>query len=177
MQIDFGILDFIRNNISNPILDIVMPIITYIGTGGILWIAIALAMMISKKYRKTGFKLALALILELLVCNILLKNVVARTRPFDINTSIDIIIPKPTDFSFPSGHTTASFATAVVLMLSEKKRIWIPTLVLAVLIAFSRLYLYVHFPTDVLGGIILGTVLAFVSAKTVDLIYRKRNFD
>lgn len=174
MPFDFAILDFIRSSISNPVLDKIMPVITYLGSGGIIWIVIAVIMLINARHRKTGFKIALALILSLLICNILLKPIVARTRPFDINTAVDIIISKPTDYSFPSGHTSASFATAVVLILSERKRIWIPALTAAALIAFSRLYLYVHFPSDVFCGIILGIVIAFASVKIVDEIYRRR---
>lgn len=173
MGFDFAILDFIRNNISNPVLDEVMSAITRLGNGGIIWIALAAVMILSRAYRKTGFKIMLALILSFLICNVLLKPIVARTRPFDINTAIDIIISKPADYSFPSGHTSAAFAAAITLILSERKLIWIPASAIAVLIAFSRLYLYVHFPSDVLCGIVLGTIFAFISVKIVDKLYLK----
>ncbi|MCI5604362.1 MAG: phosphatase PAP2 family protein [Clostridia bacterium] len=174
MPFDFAVLDFIRDNISNPFFDFIMPKITYLGSGGIIWIITAVVMLIIKKYRRTGLKIACALLLSLIICNILLKPTVARIRPFDINTAIELIISKPTDYSFPSGHTTASFAAAMVLVLSESKRIWIPAVIIAILISFSRLYLYVHFPTDVLCGMVLGTVLAYLSSRLIDMIFKKK---
>ena len=118
--------------------------------------------------------MAAALILCFIFCNVLIKNIVARTRPFDINTMIEPLITTPSDFSFPSGHTTAAFAAAFALLLCKNRLLGIPALILAVLIAFSRLYLYVHFPSDVLGGLILGVILAFAAHRIVNIIYKKR---
>ena len=157
----------------SPFLDSVMPYITYLGEGGILWIILALVLICIKKYRREGFTVAAALILCLIFCNFLLKNIVARTRPFDINTAVELLINPPTDFSFPSGHTAAAFATAVSLLLCKNKLLGIPVLVLAALIAFSRLHLYVHFPSDVLCGMILGVILAFAAHAIINLIYKK----
>ena len=173
-NIDFAILDFIQANIRSPFLDAIMSFITYLGEGGILWIILAIVMICAKKYRREGFTVAAALILCLIFCNILIKNIVARTRPFDINTMIEPIISLPTDYSFPSGHTTAAFAAATALLLCKNRRFGIPTLIIAILIAFSRLYLYVHFPSDVLAGMILGAILAFAAYRIVNKIYEKR---
>ena len=95
------------------------------------------------------------LVLEVICCNLVLKPLVARVRPCDVNTAVQLLISRPDDFSFPSGHTGASFA-AVSALCCSRSRLWIPSLVLAVLIAFSRLYLYVHYPTDILAGMLLG---------------------
>lgn len=103
-----------------------------------------------------------ALILDVLLCNMMLKPLVARMRPFTVNTGVELLINAPEDFSFPSGHTTASFAAAFALLFSKNK-LWIPSVVLAVLIAFSRLYLYVHYPTDILAGILLGFIASIVA--------------
>lgn len=95
--------------------------------------------------------LAAALCVDLVLCNRILKPAIARVRPFDVNTAVRLLIPKPGDFSFPSGHTAASFTAAAALWFAGEKKLWKPALVLASFIAFSRLYLYVHYPTDILG--------------------------
>lgn len=164
---DNAILDFIQTYIRNGFLDFILPIITRLGNEGILWILIAIAFLISKKYRTSGVKLAIALLLCLIIGNITLKPLFARTRPFDINTEIELLITKPTDFSFPSGHTMSSFAAAIVIY-NANKRMGIVAMILAVLIAFSRLYLYVHFPSDIIAGVIIGVINAIIAIKCVD---------
>ena len=98
------------------------------------------------------FLLGAALILDGIFCNLLLKNLVRRIRPCDINDAIRLLIPYPSDYSFPSGHTAVSFAAASALYFAGEKYLWKAALVLAAFIAFSRMYLYVHYPTDILGG-------------------------
>jgi len=105
--------------------------------------------------------MAIALILDLLITNCLLKNLVARTRPYDVADFTDLIVKKPKDYSFPSGHTAASFAAVTALFMSRKKLLGAISCVIAILI--SRMYLYVHFPTDIIGGIVVG-VAAGVAA-------------
>ena len=173
-SIDFAILDFIQTHIRSPFLDKIMPFITHLGESGILWIILAIVLLCIKKYRREGFTVAAALILCLIFCNFLLKNIVARTRPFDINTGIELLINPPADYSFPSGHTAAAFASATALLLCKNKLLGIPALVIAALIAFSRLHLYVHFPSDVLVGIILGVILAFAAYAIVNKIWKSR---
>ncbi len=165
---DKYILNYINEHMTNIILDKIMIFITTLGNGGILWILLALFFIFIKKDRKTGIKMALALILCFLTGNLLLKNLVGRIRPFDINSAIEILIKKPLDFSFPSGHTMTSFASAIVIY-SKYKRAGIFTIILATLIAFSRMYLYVHYPSDIICGLIIGIIIAMVSIKTVDL--------
>ena len=121
--------------------------------------------------------MALALIMGLLLCNLTLKPLVARIRPYDyqlafFQKNIPLLIEAQHDFSFPSGHTIASFEAAVALTLHHKK-LGIAAIVLAVLIAFSRLYLYVHYPTDVLAGMVVGVVSALSSFYIVKLVSRK----
>ena len=164
MPFEFAILDFIQNNIRCGILDFIMPKITALGNAGILWILLTLVFLISKKYRKTGIVMMIALILDLLFCNIILKPVVARTRPYDINTAVTLLINKPGDYSFPSGHTAASFAS-IAAMYFTKTQYRTIALLLGIIIAFSRLYLYVHFPTDVLGGAIIGVFCGWLAFK------------
>ena len=166
VSFDLPILDWIAANIWCPVLDVAMPIITMFGDAGIFWIAVSVLFLITKKHRKTGIGMALALIMGLLVCNIWLKPTVARIRPYDFQMEyfmkeIPLLAGTMHDFSFPSGHTIASFEAAVVILLNNKK-LGIAAMILAVLIAFSRLYLYVHYPTDVIFSVLLGTIFAFI---------------
>lgn len=168
-QMELTVLDFIQEHIRNVVLDAVMPFVSTLGNAGMIWIALTVVFLLSKKHRKTGILMALALVLDVILCNGILKNAVARTRPFDVNTAISLLVKKPSDYSFPSGHTAASFAAVTALFLA-KERCWYLALILAVLIAFSRLYLYVHYPTDILGGLLVG-ILCGVGAY---LLLRKK---
>ncbi|MDY3257352.1 MAG: phosphatase PAP2 family protein [Ruminococcus callidus] len=158
---DFMVLDFIQSNIRNIFLDKIMPFITYLGSGGLIWIFVALLLIFIKKYRLCGIEMITGLLTGLLIGNIILKNLVMRERPCWINESIDMLISVPKDYSFPSGHTMSGFCCAVILFCFDK-RIGIPAIILASIIAFSRLYLYVHFPTDILAGGIIGCIIAFL---------------
>lgn len=166
-EFEIKILDFIRERLACPFLDAVMPVITSLANGGIIWIITAVLLLIFKKSRKTGFSIALALITGLIIGNLILKNLVGRIRPYEFNEGVEILVARLSDFSFPSGHTLASFEAATVLLIRDK-RLGVPALVLAVAIAFSRLYLYVHYPTDVLAGIILGVLIGIFACNTVD---------
>ena len=114
------------------------------------------------------------LCIDVIVCNGLLKNLVARTRPCDVNTAIQLLISHPTDYSFPSGHTAASFTAVAALYFSGDKKIWKAAIILGILIAFSRMYLYVHYPTDILGGILVGIFSGFIGSKIVTYMMKKR---
>ena len=147
---------------THPLLDIVMPFISMLGNFGAIWIAAAILFMLSKKYRTTGITVAIALILCALIGNCLIKPLAARPRPFDVIADVVLLIPPPKDFSFPSGHTLSAFAAATVIFLNDRR--WgSAALVLAFLIAFSRLYLYVHYPSDVFAGMVMGVGIAFLS--------------
>ena len=157
LSFEFAILDWIQANLRNPIMDLLMPAITTLGNSGLIWIILAGILILMPKYRKVGMAVMAGLALEVICCNLVLKPLVARVRPCDVNTAVQLLVARPDDFSFPSGHTGASFAAASALPFS-RSRLWIPSLVLAVLIAFSRLYLYVHYPTDILAGALLGVM-------------------
>lgn len=172
MNFELAILDGIQSIFGCSLLDTLMPLITALGNAGVIWIVCAVLLLLRRDTRKTGLAMAAALLLELLVCNLLLKPLVDRVRPFEINTAVQLLITAPTDGSFPSGHTGASFASVLVLFRSRSRLRW-PALVLAVLIAFSRLYLYVHFPTDVLAGAIIGSLLGLAGWQLVNALYRR----
>ena len=172
---DLPILDWIAAHLHCTLLDRLMPLITALGNGGIFWILLSVVFMLIPRYRKAGFSMAVALLMGLLICNLTLKPLVARIRPYDyqlqnFGKSIPLLIATPHDYSFPSGHTIASFEAAVALLIRNRK-LGIVAMVLAVLIAFSRLYLYVHYPTDVLASVSLGTLLAFIGTAIVNRIH------
>lgn len=170
---ELKILDFIQEHFKCAFLDMFMPLVTKLGDGGVFWIAVAVILLFTKKYRKTGIMMGVALLLGLLIGNCTLKPLVARTRPFDMDgVEIELLVKELGDKSFPSGHTLACFEAATVLMLNDK-RFGIPALVIAVTVALSRLYLYVHYPTDVLCGAVLGTMFGFAAYFIVNFIYKK----
>ena len=168
-NLDGEILLQIQQHLRTDMLTPLMKIVTFLGNGGWFWILCAVVLFAIPKTRKTGYAAVLSLIFGVIVTNLLLKNIVARPRPFAEIEALIPLIAKPTDFSFPSGHTTASFAVALVMLRMLPKKIGIPAVVLAALVAFSRLYLGVHYPTDVLAGFVaalVGSSLAVWGVRT-----------
>ena len=164
LHMEIEILNLIQS-IRTPLLDTFMSNITKLGNAGIIWIALTIILLLIPKTRKSGLILAVALIADLILCNGILKPLVARMRPFDVNTAIQLIVAKPYDYSFPSGHAAASFTAVMALYLAGEKKMWKIALAIACLIAFSRLYLYVHYPTDVLGGIATGVIAGYIGYR------------
>ena len=159
--------------LKNPVLDFSIPLLTSLGNGGILWILMSIGLLCFKTTRKCGFAMSIALILVLIFGNILLKPLIARSRPFMVDETINLLITPPTDFSFPSGHTYSAVAGAFVICHHYKKwgiAIWC----LAIVIAFSRMYLMVHYFTDVIGGIVLGILCGYIAVKITQLLYKRR---
>lgn len=175
LSFEFGILNWIQANLRNPIMDLLMPAITALGNSGLIWIILAGVLILMPKYRKIGVAVLTGLVLEVICCNLVLKPLVARIRPCDVNTAVQLLVARPDDFSFPSGHTGASFAAVSALFVS-RSRLWIPSLVFAVLIAFSRLYLYVHYPTDILAGMILGAMTGWIGNLVSTYATEKNTF-
>lgn len=172
ISFDLPILDWIQANLQSDFMDKFMPFITVFGDAGIFWMVISALFVVFPKTRKTGLGMAFAMIIGLVVCNITLKPLVGRIRPYDLQAELGITIQllgeRMHDFSFPSGHTIASFEAAVVML--KNRKLGIPAMILAVLISFSRLYLYVHYPTDVIASIILGTLFALIGDALAGLI-------
>lgn len=167
-----AILDFVQTYLRCDFLDMAMPIITWLGNGGILWIICSLLLTAYPRTRRVGIAMAVSLVLEVLCCNVVLKPFVARVRPCDVNTTVRLLIPHPEGFSFPSGHTGASFAAAAALFFG-KTRMGVPAFIMAALIGFSRIYLYVHYPTDVLAGALLGIMLGWLGNVLVKMVGEK----
>ncbi|MCR5792956.1 MAG: phosphatase PAP2 family protein [Lachnospiraceae bacterium] len=205
MEWEFRILDTLQL-MRTPAGDYWMPLITRLAEAGAIWILLAIVLLIIPKTRKVGLGIVAALIIHTLLSNVILKNLVARTRPCDINKAVQLLVKRPWDYSFPSGHTGISFATVTVLFLAYRRfvtsgikigynstdtreeikqaisnnelkkglwMLWIGSLILSVAIAFSRLYLYVHFPTDVLGGILVGIISGVLGVAVSDRLTGK----
>ena len=162
MSLDRAVLHWIQNTLVCPALDFLMPKLTLLGNAGAIWIFAALALLATKKYRKFGAFLLAGLTVGVLLGNQTLKPLVARPRPCWLDESVRLLIENPTDYSFPSGHTLSSGIGAAVLTKANRK-FGLAAIPLAVLIAFSRLYLYVHFPADILAAAALGVVIALAT--------------
>ena len=164
MNLDWSILHWIHNTLACPALDFLMLKITLLGNGGMIWLLTSGALICTKKYRKQGILLLGGLAAGVLVGNVFLKNLIARPRPCWVDSGVRLLIANPTDYSFPSGHTLSSVIGATVLAKTDR-RFGYTAIPLAALIAFSRLYLYVHFPSDVLAAAVLGIVIGEVSVR------------
>ena len=159
MGFEFQMLDGLQT-IHTSFLDTFMISITKLGDAGIVWIILTVILLLIPKTRKAGGYMAVALIADLIV---------ARPRPYSINKTVQLLVTPLKDYSFPSGHTAASFASVSALYFAGKKKVAAGALILSIFIAFSRLYLYVHYPTDVLGGLIIGLLCGWIA----DVIIKK----
>ncbi|MDY5612433.1 phosphatase PAP2 family protein [Dysosmobacter sp.] len=171
--LELAILNWIQVHLRCGFLDAVLPAISRTADHGELWIFLAFILLLVRGQRKYGAAVACGLVLDLVSCNMLLKPLVGRIRPFAVNTAVELLTKAPLDASFPSGHTAASFA-AVFALKTAGSPLWKPALAVAVVMAFSRLYLYVHWPSDVLAGALLGAAVGWVGAKIVEKALEKR---
>ncbi len=172
LQSEKHLLIWIQNRLRRSWLTILMKTATLLGNGGILWLFTAMCLLFRPRRRFAGAALLLSLLLSIICINLLLKNIVARKRPHDKIESLRILIRRPEDFSFPSGHTSSSFAAAVVLLYTTPNWLGIAALTIAILIAFSRLYLGAHFPSDVLCGALLGIMIGMISVPLLRFLLK-----
>lgn len=176
MNFEFAVLDGIQTYLTNGVMDWLMIFISSIGNSGIVWIVLTIALILYPKTRMIGLMFGVALLLGFVSTNLVIKNLIARPRPFTYN-DFDLLIKRPSEFSFPSGHATAAFATTFVMVKERLKigeyRVYIPLFVLAIVMAFSRLYLYVHFLSDIMGGLIVGYLCATLAIYSVGKAAKK----
>ena len=160
MKWEFDFL-YALQNLHNPILNPVMVFLSLIGEAGIIWILAAIVFLCVRKYRSIGIQMVISMVATLIIGNLILKNLIARDRPCWIDTEVALLVSNPKDYSFPSGHSMNGFTAAVTIFMNDR-RLGSAALVLALLIAFSRLYNFVHFPTVIIGGICIGTAVAII---------------
>lgn len=174
LQLDGNILLWIQEYIRHDFMDWFWTAITSLGNAGWFWLAVSIFMLFFKRTRTVGIVSLCSIALCFLVSNICLKNLVARPRPYTQLTDLTILIPPEKDLSFPSGHTTASFAAACIYFRMLPKKFGISALVLATLIALSRLYVGVHYPTDIIAGFLVGLVGSMVVYHVYLYIEKRR---
>lgn len=172
-NIDWMILHGIQDTMKCEVLDLIMPKITLLGSAGFIWIIATLFMLISKKYRKYGVMLGVALVIGVVICSAIIKPTIARMRPCWIE-NVNLLINNPADYSFPSGHTLASVIGAFMLTAANRKFGFF-AIPIASLICFSRLYLYVHFPSDVFTSVILGIAICIAVLFVGRSVEKKRH--
>lgn len=168
---DSVLLDWFQS-VQNDILTGVFKVITTLGEGGIIWVVIGLLLLIGRGTRWLGITVLIALLFSLLVGNLTLKPLAARPRPCWRHPEIPLLIANPTDFSFPSGHSMSSFAAASAIFMWNWKA-GIAALFGAAVMAATRLYFYVHYPTDVLAGLLIGIALGIIAYEIVSRIRRR----
>lgn len=162
-KVDNIILNWINVRLRNKTFDKIMPIITSIGNLGIVWIIISVLLLLRKNnYKVLGQMIIISLIITTIIGEGIIKNIVKRKRPFYGDDDKKILITRPITYSFPSGHTASSFAVATVFIKTDNAAS-LGIVLLANLIAFSRVYLGVHYPSDVIGGGIIGTICGFIT--------------
>ena len=163
INLDGNILLWIQEYIRQDWMEGFWKGITMLGDSGWFWIALSLLLMVPRQTRWIGITSLAAIVIGALITNVTLKNLVARTRPYEVVEGLALLIEKQGDYSFPSGHTCASFAAAGVYWRMLPKKFGIPLVILAAMIAFSRLYVGVHYPTDVLAGLLIGLFAAWAA--------------
>lgn len=181
LNFDLAVFQWVQS-IQTPLLTKLMVIITTLGDEGIIFILLGIVLLFMKKHRKAGFAILVALVVMLVCNNLVLKELFARTRPFNLDETayawwyeiykFPEMVHKPSSYSFPSGHTSSAFAAALALVFYNRK-IGIPTIVFAALMGFSRIYVEVHYCTDVIGAVIVSFIYAVFAVLIVNALYPK----
>lgn len=167
---DASVITAIYENVHSAFLTMFFRIVTLLGEGGIFWIAVAVILLFFKKTRRSGICIGASLLIGVIVGNGIIKNVVARPRPYDAIEGIESVVSHLSDYSFPSGHSLCCFEAATALAMNRTR--WaIPAYVGAVLVAVSRLFLFVHYPTDVICGALLGVLFGVLGSLAAGAIY------
>ena len=167
MELDSNILFYVQDNLRNDALNDIVVWFTSLGNAGLIWVLLIAALITYKGTRKEGFGCAISLVLCFIVVNLFLKNAVARVRPYDAMEQIRCLVGPQADYSFPSGHTAIAFAASVPVFIISSKKLGIIMIIFSVLMALSRIYVCVHYPTDVIGGAVIGILCGIVTGMVI----------
>lgn len=176
LKFDLGVFEWVQT-LQGTFFDKIMVLITTLGENGLIFILLGLALLCTKKYRKVGFAVICALAVMVVGNNLILKEIFARPRPFNLTydwwTEVyryPELVPRPDSFSFPSGHTSSAFAAAFAALFYNKK-IGAPTLIFAAVMGFTRIFVEVHYCSDVIAGVLAGILYALIAAVIVKYLY------
>ena len=172
MPIEFAFLDYLQT-LHTPWLDSLMLFITAATDKGLAGIVLCIVLLVRKKWRKVGVTMLLALIIGYALGSGILKPFFARVRPCNVNLAVDMLINRPASYSFPSGHTTLTFCAIMTLYFTHWHKLFALAAIVGALVCISRMYLYVHFPTDILAGVVIGTMSAYMACKVVEKVFGK----
>lgn len=162
-EFEVKFLFFLQDYVRTPVLTYILKFFTALGNAGMISILACLIMLAIKKSRQPGITASISLIINTLAVNVILKPLVARVRPYDAFQSLTILVNPESDYSFPSGHSAAVFSVAFVMFLCMPKKYGVPAMIISSVIAFSRLYVGVHYPSDVIAGILIGCASAVIA--------------
>ncbi|MCR4672496.1 MAG: phosphatase PAP2 family protein [Lachnospiraceae bacterium] len=172
-QLDINVLMFIQEHLRSDIWTPFWQLLSFLGDKGIFWIITALVLLIPKKTRRVGFAAGVSMAICYITANLVLKNAVARIRPYDLYNALTILVEKQKDFSWPSGHTVNGFSCALIYLYMFPPYIGIPAVILAALISLSRLYVGVHYPTDIIGGFLIALIVSRIVYFALRKLYYK----
>lgn len=174
-NMDGAVLLWIQASVRQAVLDPLVCVYTTLGNGGLLWIVLSLVLLCFRPTRRAGLVSLLAMVLGLLCTNVVLKHLVARPRPWLDVAGLIPLVSEPDPNSFPSGHTCAAFASALAWWRTAPKG-WMKGtgVVLAVCMGLSRLYVGVHYPSDVLAGALVGSLCGLAAVQLYQWIRKKR---
>jgi undecaprenyl-diphosphatase len=156
---DKNAIRYVRKRLNGDKIETVMTVLTRLGDLGLAWLAPAAYMLSKDKYRRRGAELLVCFGLCVAVNNLMLKNLIDRERPYDAMPWLDTLVKRPRDYSFPSGHAAGSFASAYAVAKGFGKKLGIPAYALASAISLTRVGVGVHYPTDVVTGAAVGTII------------------
>ena len=169
MPIEFAFLDYLQT-LHTPLLDELMLFITTMAGRGELALIVGVALLCFKRSRKFGLAIIVAMLIGYLLGSVILKPSIARVRPCNVNLAVEMMVERPHSFSFPSGHTTLAFSAIMALYFAQCRKVFWAAACMGAVVAFSRMYLYVHFPTDILAGVAVGTLSAYIAWEIVEKI-------
>lgn len=169
---DIGILYAIQDWMRSDFWTGILKFFTHLGSGGLFWILICLLLLAFRKYRHIGYRAAASLLLSALLANVILKHLFLRLRPFYTYPDLVPLTSPSSPYSFPSGHASSSFAVAFLLCMYLPKKYSVPALTMAALIGFSRMYLGVHYPSDILAGMAVGAFSAWMADGLISRVQK-----